>query len=191
MLSKLKELAKECENELYKLYLDNSIKDNIKNYSIRYVVNYRAKRRLGECRYLSDAFREINVSSWLLKDFSNKDIKNTIMHELLHCLKGCNNHGSRWQMYANIVNKKLGYNVKRLANVSALCDKNNIDKVAFNNDRYKYKITCKSCNHVHYAMRITTRIKNYYVNNNMLCGVCRNRHFEIVDLKENKIICDN
>ena len=37
-------------------------------------------------------------------------IKNTIIHELIHCLPKCTNHGKEFKKYAKIINEKLGYN---------------------------------------------------------------------------------
>ncbi len=41
-------------------------------------------------------------------------IKNTIMHELIHCMPYCNNHGAEFKKYARYINEKLGYNISRV-----------------------------------------------------------------------------
>lgn len=43
-------------------------------------------------------------------------IKNTIMHELIHCIPFCNDHGIEFKKYANYINEKLGYNISRVGN---------------------------------------------------------------------------
>ncbi len=41
-------------------------------------------------------------------------IKNTIMHELIHCMPYCNNHGKKFKEYAKYINKNLGYDISRV-----------------------------------------------------------------------------
>ncbi len=121
----------------------------------KYEVNTRAKNRLGVCRHrrsMGYTYNIIGVSDWVLEKFSDKDIKDTIIHELLHTIEGCNNHGRKWQQYARLVNRELGYNISTCANMKKLCADNNIDFDTFVNDSYKYEITCK--NVVRHGIRI-------------------------------------
>lgn len=41
-------------------------------------------------------------------------IKNTIMHEIIHCMPYCNNHGKEFKKYAKYINKNLGYDISRV-----------------------------------------------------------------------------
>ncbi len=189
MFEKLERLKDDCLCELDSIDLLYKVGKNI-----TWEIDKRSKRRLGVCRYnmrMGYTYHTIGISNWLLKDFDDKTIKNTIMHELIHTFEGCNNHGYEWQRYANMVNKKLGYNIKRLSNVQALCENNNINYEEFNNARYKYKITCKHCGNVHMQFKLSTHYKWSYINNHMLCGKCRDKHFIVEDMKEHKILCDN
>lgn len=38
------------------------------------------------------------------------------MHELIHCIPFCNDHGIEFKKYANYINEKLGYNISRVGN---------------------------------------------------------------------------
>ena len=67
----------------------------------------------------------IEISEWVMQ-LDNQTIKNTIIHEILHCLPACNNHGILFKSYAKYINKKLGYNISRLGNKEANFKKNNI-----------------------------------------------------------------
>lgn len=182
---KLMRLVKECENELKSISLDTKL-----NKRITYEVNYKAKKRLGQCCYNGLDYVTINISSWLLESFSDKDVKNTIMHEIIHTFDDCNNHGSEWQRYANMVNRCLGYNIKRLCNINELCKRNDIDIDTFNN-RYKYEITCKTCGRVFHTYKMSAWTKTCYKSGNCTHRSCGGHTFKVVDLKENKVICDD
>ena len=104
----LKTLAAECEAELRSL--------NIQPGEINsWIVNTRAKNRWGQCkRYLPGLFN-ISISARLLQDsVSDQAAKNTIMHELLHTVKGCYGHKGKWKVLAMTVNRLLPqYTIKR------------------------------------------------------------------------------
>ena len=46
---------------------------------------------------------------------SHDEIMNTIVHELLHMLPNCLNHGVVWKSYASVVFRKTGIDIQRLA----------------------------------------------------------------------------
>lgn len=54
----------------------------------------------------------ISVSAYHLQS-SERAIRNTLLHELLHTCPGCLNHGPKWKAYAALVQKQLGYNIVR------------------------------------------------------------------------------
>lgn len=55
----------------------------------------------------------IRFSEYARYTDNEKQVWNTIYHELLHTIKGCMNHGKEWQKWADIVNKALGFNIQR------------------------------------------------------------------------------
>ena len=55
----------------------------------------------------------IEISPWVMQ-LDKNIIKNTIMHELIHCMPYCNNHGAEFKKYARYINEKLGYNISRV-----------------------------------------------------------------------------
>ncbi len=63
------------------------------------------------CRGVKYKFR-ISISEYHLQS-SERAIRNTLIHELLHTCPGCLNHGVRWKSYAAIVEQRFGYNITR------------------------------------------------------------------------------
>lgn len=120
-----KRLIDECREELS--FIGIQLPNNIS-----FSINTRAKRTLGFCSKKNGTF-VIEVSAVFANSSIEKDIKNTIIHEMLHTLDDCMNHGKVWQSYADRVNRSLGYHIKRT----------NINKGA--EEHYRYKITCQSC----------------------------------------------
>ena len=54
----------------------------------------------------------ISISVYHLSS-SERAIRNTLIHELLHTCPGCLNHGPKWKTYASIVGRRLGYSIIR------------------------------------------------------------------------------
>lgn len=71
----------------------------------------------GQCKQ-SQGYNErrykfvISISEYHLQS-SERAIRNTLIHELLHTCPGCLNHGPKWKTYADIVQKRFGYNITR------------------------------------------------------------------------------
>ena len=162
MDEKLIQLYNECLNELKSIGIDiicnkkigeiniNLAKRKAKRYGCCkqskpvitcYHIEYRNHRRIK----VYDAFlkHDIEISKWVL-DLNDDIIKNTIMHELIHCLPYCNNHGKEFKYYANFINERLGYQIQRLGNREQDYKESNLD---FDSEDIKcnYKIRCKNC----------------------------------------------
>lgn len=180
LLQKLLRLVEESKEELAEIGLKDKIKDDIE-----YSVNYKAKKRLGQC---VEKWK-INISSWLLEIANDHDIKNTIIHEILHTFDDTKGHGARWQYYAEYVNSRTDYNITRLAKTNEIMKNNNVDeeyrKELMN---YKYEIICKKCGKTFYKRRLNSRTLWNYKNNNMIHNSCGGKDFIVKDIKINKII---
>ena len=59
-----------------------------------------------------------------------------MMHELIHSITGCMNHGPNFQYVVNLVNSKFGYDV----HITSYYDSYNT--YLNNTKNYKYKIKC-------------------------------------------------
>lgn len=134
----LKFLLNECITELNYIGIDCGKIRNIE-------INIRAKSRWGLCRTVKSGVYDIEISSRLLED-NVKDIvtKNTIIHELLHTVKGCHGHTGKWKVLAEYVNKKLPqYNIKR----TARSEEKGIETEA-KEPTYRYAVQCTKCGQI-------------------------------------------
>lgn len=66
---------------------------------------------------------------------SEQDIKNTLLHELIHTIDGCFNHGDRFKYYAEKVNQKYGYHIARANSVKGFKEQ----------IKYRYIVKCTKC----------------------------------------------
>ncbi len=184
MENKLQELYKECLQELKSINID--LENNKEIGRINISLSKRKTKRYGCCkqskpdknfkainkrknrrivRYEKFQEHHIEISKWIM-ELDNKVIKNTIIHELIHCIPLCNNHGREFKKYAAYINKNLGYDIKRVGNPKEDYAKSNItyqeEKI-----NYKYKIQCKQCGQEILRQRFNVRkLKQYR------CGKC-------------------
>lgn len=98
-------------------------------------------------------------------ELDEKIIKNTIMHEIIHCFPYCNNHGSEFKKYAKYINEKLGYDISRVGNKKEDYQKSNIEYKE--TTKYKYKIICEKCGQTFYRQRLMKNLTRKY-----RCGKC-------------------
>lgn len=174
MEDKLNNLYKQCIEELNKI----GITFDDKNIDI--CISKRNNKRYGCCRpeipdekykkitrrgfryiirYENYKKYTIEISKWVM-ELDEEVIKNTIMHELIHCMPYCNNHGIYFKKYADIINTKLGYNITRVGNKKEDFEKSNL--VYNEKEQYKYKIECKKCGKIFYRKRLQRNfIKKY------------------------------
>lgn len=175
---KLKRLVKESEKELQAIGLGDKLKSDIE-----YTINYRAKKRLGQCCKKQD----INISSWLLEIGDDHDIKNTIIHEILHTFEDTIGHKEKWQYYARYVNNRTDYHITRTTSINKIYEKAN--KVRPTKEiHYRWKITCTKCGKVFYRQRINTKVLNDFARGNRVHKYCGGNDFKIVDIKNCKVL---
>lgn len=184
MEEKLIDLYNECINELKTIginVLDNPdvgkiqikfSRRNAKRYGcckqenpdkfIKHKKKYRGKNYIYYDKYKTHT---IEISRWVM-DLNDNIIKNTIMHEIIHCMPKCNNHGTEFKQYAKYINQKLGYDISRTGNKKEDYEKSNLK---YNDDtqKYKYKIVCKKCGQTCYRQRISKDFTKKY-----RCSLC-------------------
>ena len=112
----------------------------VKRRGFRYIVKFENYKKY-----------TIEISRWVL-DLKEDIIKNTIIHELIHCLPYCNNHGDSFKRYTNLINIKLGYNISTVGNKKEDFQNSNLEYKE--KDEYKYKIQCERCDKVFYRKRL-------------------------------------
>lgn len=191
--TKLLNLYDECIQELNSIGINIQNNEEIGNISIK--VSNRASKRYGCCKqenpdlkykvimkrgrrriikYEKFKNHNIEISSWVMQ-LDDKIIKNTIIHELIHCIPFCNNHGKEFKKYATYINQKLGYNITTKGNKEQDYKTSQLEYTEVN--EYKYKIMCKSCGQIFYRKRINKNFEKKYC-----CAKCKGK-LQIIDEK--------
>lgn len=184
MEEKLQDLYEECLQELKNIGIDMENTKNIGKIDI--TLSKRNSKRYGCCkqecpdkkykvtekrgyrritRYEKFKKHHIEISKWVM-ELDNKVIKNTIIHELIHCIPFCNNHGQEFKKYASYINKKLGYHIKRVGNPKEDYSSSNME---YNEEtvKYRYRIQCENCGQEILRQRFNiAKLKQYR------CGKC-------------------
>lgn len=182
MEEKLEALYQECRKEL------ESIGILLKDKQIVIQIAKRNNKRYGCCRpeqpderyktvtrkgyryiikYENYQKYTIEISKWVM-ELEESVIKNTIIHELIHCLPYCNNHGAKFKEYAAIINERLGYNITRVGNKKEDFTKSHLEY--HENIQYHYKIQCEKCGQTFYRQRMQRNFLRKY-----RCGKCRGK----------------
>lgn len=181
-MQKLIRLARESEQELISMGFKEQVESVKKTYSIS-----NAKKRLGQCCGKKD----INISSWLLEVGTDKEIKNTIIHEILHTFKDTIGHGATWQRYARLVNNYGVYHISTTTSIHNIMENNGVEKEKETRLLgYRYEINCKKCGAIYYKNRIEQRILKGYREGHRRHSSCGGCCFKVVDLKTNEILVD-
>lgn len=128
-------------------------------------IEKRGKRKI--VKYGKFKIHHIEISPWVM-ELNQEIIKNTIMHEIIHCFPYCNDHGKVFKKYMNYINERLGYNISRLGNKKEDFEKSNIQY--FESETYKYKIECQKCGQVFYRKKYNKNLERKY-----RCGICRGK----------------
>lgn len=129
--------------------------------STKYIEKNRKHRIIKFTKYKK---HHIEISPWVM-ELENKIIKNTIIHELIHCMPDCNNHGETFKKYANTINQALGYDISRVGNKAEDYKQSNIE---YKEERkYNYKIECQKCGQTVYRQRYNRNFTKKY-----RCGKC-------------------
>ena len=192
MEEKLNKLFEECVEELRNIGIEVLDSERIGKIDIK--ISKRNNKRYGCCkqenpdksykiimkrgykrviRYEKFKLHHIEISPWVM-ELDNEIIKNTIIHELIHCLPYCNNHGEEFKKYANFINLKLGYKILRVGNKKEDYEKSNIKYEEVEN--YKYKVVCRNCGQEFFRKRLSKNFLKKY-----RCGKC-NGKFEIIEI---------
>lgn len=190
---KLDDLYNQCLEELNSIGINMQDKKLIGNIDIK--LSTRSSKRYGCCKqenpdkkfkivkrhgfhktihYEKFQDHHIEISKWVMQ-LNNDIIKNTIMHELIHCIPFCNNHGKEFKKYAKYINKKLGYSINTRGNAKEDFQASNLTYEEQEN--YKYKIVCEDCGQTIYRKRFNSSLIKKY-----RCGKCKGK-LKLVETK--------
>ena len=150
------ELVEEKERNSYD-FLDNLYRASkllldelgINTPTVR-LTTLKSSRILGQTRKLSEHF-EIAINNSMISNAPASSLIETMVHELLHTLPNCFNHGPVWKGHVYKVNATFGTSISRLTTI-------NFD--IGQQETYKYKVTCNDCNRVVKYKRIGKVLKN-------------------------------
>ena len=154
----------------------HSCLDMVKNAGINpgkiveVIPNTRAKSRWGQCKRVNGGY-SININVDLLDERNDyKGLENTLIHEILHTVDGCMNHGPNWKRAADRIKTAYGLEIKR---VSSKEDKGVAYKrEATRNEPVKYVLKCLDCGHEYKYQRATKAVK---FPERFRCGHCQGR----------------
>lgn len=167
----LKQEMEECINILLNLGYEVHIPVGID-------INNRLSRSLGRCIRKRGVYR-IEANLTFLKIAAPQNVHNMIMHECIHCVEGCFNHGAKWKsVAAKVMNLYPQYNISR-------CTYNkNYNEVRMEFSLYKYEIICENCGisggRYKNANKVVKSIMNH--EGRYLCGKCTSKNLIIKNL---------
>ena len=140
--------------------------------------NYRITTKIGRRKVIKyEKFNKhhIEISKWVL-ELEDSIIKNTIMHELIHCIPYCNNHGMEFKKYAKLINACYGYDISRVGDKKKDYERSNVEYKEAEN--FNYKIICKGCKQEFYRKRLNKNFAKRF-----RCAKCGGL-FEIIRLQQ-------
>ena len=133
----LREIAQICIEELNAIDIYPNITAN------KFTINGRLKKTWGRCLYdySKNHNCRIEIKADLLgDDVSEKLLRNTILHELLHacneCIESRCHHDGKWAEYAELVSDCYGMNIQQYVTHEELEE---LD------DRKEYRYKCEHC----------------------------------------------
>lgn len=129
ILSEIQHEIKNCQSDLISLGLSPGIVADV-------TLNSTAKNLFGRCKKRQTGDFQIEIMTYLNAHRTAQELKQTIMHEVIHTLPGCNNHGPNFQAVARLVNTIKGYSVSTRSTLSAAIH-NKLD--------YRYRLICTHC----------------------------------------------
>lgn len=198
MKQKLERIYEECIEELKSIGIN--VLDEKQVGQINICISKRNNKRYGCCkqeepdlktkyiekigrkkvlRYAKFKKHNIEISPWLL-ELDDDIIKNTIIHEIIHCMPNCNNHGEKFKKYAKYINNMLGYNISRVGDKKEDYIKSNIEYKE--EEKYNYHIKCAKCGQSFYRKRLNRNFALKY-----RCGKCGSK-FIVENIKKEKNI---
>lgn len=122
---------------------------------------FRSAKVYGQCvRRYNDIFT-IRLSTYFI-DNDEQEIMQTLIHEVLHTVKDCMNHGPNWKAKAALINYKTNYKIAR-------CSSYTMNNAKAKEVREKYVIKCKNCNKIFYRQALSNVVKNP---ERYKCGTC-------------------
>lgn len=155
------------------------------NYTLE--LNNRALKRLGRCETKSGNRYVIQINEFHNKLSPETSVMDTLIHELLHSLPKCMNHGEIWKRYANKYNSVYGTTISRTSPLDGNYKifKEEMEKKKGNTQHKnhsvysdgKHKVTCSKCNKSWYYERAGKIVKLAMQHKKLNCPHCGSQPF--------------
>lgn len=163
----LNKAARYCMKELDKMGIPYQ-------KSVRFEVNTTALSRWGRFEP-GRSGGTISISAILLDDrVPYRSLEQTVMHELLHTVPGCLNHGAKWKCLAERVNERLGFAISRTSSAEDLglpAELALVQEVRREmREPYRYLLRCRQCGHEGYYKRRSRAITHPEFYRCSICG---------------------
>lgn len=176
-------LVEQTLDEFKKLGFDVTTKSS--DYSL--VFNNRAFKRFGRCESKIGGKYIIQINEFHNKLSPKEAVMNTFIHELLHSLPKCLNHGEIWKRYANKYNSVYGTTISRTSQrkgnyklFAEEMEKRKGNTQHKNHSVYsdgKHKVTCSKCDTSWYYERAGKIVKLAMQNKKLNCPYCGSQPF--------------
>lgn len=143
-------MNKEQVEKMVHAYRYDMLTRGIKAGKVEGVYFTKSLRKFGFCRKTANGGFQI----WITDLAMHGDIKSTIVHELIHTVEGCFNHGKEFQSLANWLSRVYDIELGTRASKKemALSEEYRISKA-------KYIIRCKKCGQTILRERATRLVK--------------------------------
>ncbi len=126
--------------------------------SVEYEFDYWGRKRISK-------IKKATITIFKHEHRNEKGIKETIIHELIHTLKGCQNHKSEFKWHCEIIRSYLGYSC-----LSGQHD--DIKTEEYILDNFKHFLVCTHCNKI--VGKSTRLTRPFQHPETRICCTCRN-----------------
>ncbi len=187
-IKEFERVAEECRDILIKEGFTE-----LMDRTIRYKVDTKAKKALGTTtrnfvnqsidmrtgEIKTNAFIYTITMNWtFVLHSSEKVVRDTIMHEMCHCVDDGMKHTGGWKRAANAA-AKHGFNITRLCNSSTIQEYMDIYKPK---DTFKYRVVCPNCGVIAWRRRDSKMLKEIRLlgaKSGSYCAKCGSRNLTV------------
>ena len=157
---KFEQITNECVNMVEKAgFQVPKIEFKTKKYKSRY----------GQCEKKYGQYK-ITINEYLINTNNEKEIKDTIIHEILHTLPDCMNHGKIWKQKAMIINNRYNMDISRCGNFQ-------IVEMQEAKEEVQYMFKCKDCGQIIKRKRMSKFVREY---EHYHCAICKGKFERIL-----------
>ena len=156
-------------------------------YDYKLELNERALSRFGQCskktRYRKDYYT-IQINNFHNMIDSETEVKNTLVHEIIHSMPNCMNHGEVWKRIALKYSRAYGIDIARTNRHEKYsqfrkeyeAQKTNSAGEIIGTNKYKYAVTCTCCGKEWKYQKRSKIVELAYKGKKLECPYCKGRY---------------